>query len=128
MPSNYDLLRRYARGIGREQVESPAAGLEFYAMVSTVGYKCSLLMVEKLRAISLEQDRVVGDVMRWQYGAAEALHYICVLHGGDEDVARVVVAARYVLSLSCQCGPRGLWGAYGVYAVAAAPSGEEDCR
>ena len=88
MPSHYDLLRRYARGIGREQVESPAAGLEFYAMVSTVGYKCSLLMVEKLRAISLEQDRVVGDVMRWQYGAAEALHYICVLHGGDEDVER----------------------------------------
>ena len=96
MPFNYQLLRRYARGIRREQVESPAAGLEFYAMVSTVQYECSLLMVEKLRAISLEQDRE-GDVMRWQYGAAEALSYVCVLHAGDEGVARVVVVARYVL-------------------------------
>ena len=121
MPSNYDLLRRYARGIGREQVESPAAGLEFYAMVSSVWYKCSLLIVEKLRAISLEQDRVEGDVMRWQYGAAEALHYVCVLHAGDEGVARVVVVARYVLWLFCQGGSRGSWGADGGHAVAAVP-------
>lgn len=44
-------------------------------------------------------DGIAGDVMVWQYGAAVALNYVCVLHGGDEDVARVIVAARYVLAL-----------------------------
>ena len=53
-----------------------------------------MLMSVQLQAISLELDRNAGDVMRWQYGAAEALNFVCVLHGGDEDAARVVVAGR----------------------------------
>ena len=44
----------------------------------------------------MELDRAARDVMRWQYGAAVALNYVCILHEGDESVAWVVVAARYV--------------------------------
>ena len=97
MPARYDSLRYYARGGDQEQAESPAAGLQFYAMVSNKCHMRVLLTVPQLRDISLELDRDYGDVMRWQYGAAEALNFICVLHGGDEGVARVVVASRYVL-------------------------------
>ena len=128
MPFNYDLLRQYARGVGQEQREDPAADLAFYEMVSIACYMCSLLMVGKLRDISLEQDRVAGDVVRWQYGAVEALSYVCVLHGGNEGVARVVVAARYVLSLSCGCGIGMLRVTHGGRVVAAVLSGEEGCR
>ena len=37
--------------------------------------------------------------MVWQYGAAEALNYICVLHGGDERAAWTIVAARWVVTM-----------------------------
>ena len=68
--------------------------MQFYGMVSTCRYTFAVLTTVQLRAISLELDRECGDVMRWQYGAAEALNFVCVLHGGDEDAARVVVAGR----------------------------------
>ena len=96
MSANYDLIRHYGRGGDQEQAESPAAGLQFYAMVSTKCRTRTLLTVSQLREISLELDREVGDIMRWQYGAAEALNFICVLHEGDEGVARIVVTSRYV--------------------------------
>lgn len=99
MPLNYNLLRRYARGVGREQLSSPAAGLEFYVMVSSVHCTRMLLTAAQLRNLSVEMDRAAGDVMIWQYGAAVALNYVCVLHEGDEGVARVIVANRYVFAL-----------------------------
>ena len=104
MPFNYNRLRRYARGAGREQLENPAASLEFYVMVSSNLCTRSLLTAAQLRAISLELDRAGGAAMVWQYGAAEALNYVCVLHHGDEDVARVVVAARCVLRRHMRIG------------------------
>ena len=44
MSMNYNLLRRYARGFRQEQLESPAAGLQFYAMVSSIHCTRMLLM------------------------------------------------------------------------------------
>ena len=44
MPFNYDLLRQYARGEGLEQEDSPAAGMEYYVMVSNSQYTRLLLM------------------------------------------------------------------------------------
>ena len=52
-----------------------------------------------MRQISRELDGEEGDVMVWQYGAAEALNYICVLHGGDERVAWTIVSARYEVTM-----------------------------
>ena len=117
MPMNYNLLRGYARGRGQEQLENPAAALEYYGLVSTVRYTRSALTAGQLRAISLELDSTAGDVMRWQYGAAEALNYVCVLHGGSEEVARVVVASRCVLVTVCGCRCRRWEGADGVDVV-----------
>ena len=58
-----------------------------------------LLTGDKLREICRQVDRAEGDTMVWQYGAAVALNYICVLHGGDEGVAWTIVVARYVLRM-----------------------------
>lgn len=58
--------------------------------------------------------------MRWQYGAAVALNYVCVLHGGDESVAWIVVDARYLLYYHGLV-MIGMWGiTYGGYVVAGA--------
>lgn len=99
MPFNYNTLQRYARGDDQEQEVSPAADLQFHDLVSYVQYTRMLLTAMQLRGISLELDRAAGSVMIWQYGAAVALNYVCVLHGGDEGAARLVVAARCVLHL-----------------------------
>ena len=78
-----------------------------------------LLTIFQLRDISLELDRASGDVMRWQYGAAVALNYVCILHEGDESVARVVVAARYVLYYH-KLVISNIWGAHGAHLVVGA--------
>lgn len=104
MPLDYDSLQHYVLEDGREEIESAAVNLEYYVMVSSCCYIRLLLTRSQLRDMSLELDRAAGDVMIWQYGAAEALNYICILHGGDEEVARVVVAARYVVVLSWRVG------------------------
>lgn len=104
MPFNYNTLRRYARGEDAEEQASPAADLEFYDLVSYVPCTRTPLTTAQLRGISLELDRVAGDVMIWQYGAARALNYICVLHRGNEGAAWVVVAARCVLRCLLRVG------------------------
>ena len=128
MPDNYRLLQRYARGEGLEQLDNPAAELQYYGMVSSSRYNVAMLMVAQLQAISLELDRDAGDVMQWQYGAAEALNFVCVLHGGDEGAARVIVAARCVLA-SLYTGDCQLWRhSHGARLVAVVLQGWGGCQ